>query len=365
VNRRFVRDRLLGHAVRQAYSDMMHGDRHAAWVLFLDLEPSAVDVNVHPAKTEVRFRDASGIRSFVYHAVEQTLRGGMAQASALGLDALERSGGEGGSMPASPRTESRFGDAGAPFSSSGARPALPAAGSNYPMRFAPSHVAADPTATSRVLNFLAPDPTDPAPGADSSGETLPPLGHAIAQLHGIYILAQSARGIVIVDMHAAHERLVYERLKQQFDREGLARQPLLIPATFRAEPIEVATVESDGEFFERLGLELSVIGPNAIAVRSAPAMLAQGDVAGLAREVIAEVAEFGASRVLEERRDHLLAEMACHGAVRANRRLSLAEMDALLREMEITPGADRCNHGRPTWFEVALGDLDARFMRGR
>jgi DNA mismatch repair protein MutL len=166
-------------------------------------------------------------------------------------------------------------------------------------------------------------------------------------------------------MHAAHERLVYERLKQQFDREGLARQSLLIPATFRAEPLEVATVESDGELFERLGLELSVLGPNAIAVRSAPALLAQGDVAALAREVIAEVSEFGASRILEERRDHLLAEMACHGAVRANRRLSLAEMDALLREMEVTPGADRCNHGRPTWFEVGLADLDARFMRGR
>lgn len=369
VNRRFVRDRLLGHAIRQAYSDMMHGDRHAAWVLFLDLDPSAVDVNVHPAKTEVRFRDATGIRSFVYHAVEQTLRGGLAQAPALGR----------------------------PLSAAQKRPDPSAAGSNYPMRFNPPHVAADPAATSRVLDFLAPEPMGhgssppwqtagngshreglaghpPGSGASvgvpgdaerTSDETHLPLGHAIAQLHGIYILAQTARGLVIVDMHAAHERLVYERLKQQFDREGLARQVLLIPATFRADPIEVATVESDGALFERLGLELSVLGPTAIAVRSAPALLAQGDVAALAREVIAEVNEFGASRVLEERRDHLLAEMACHGAVRANRRLSLAEMDALLREMEITPGADRCNHGRPTWFEVGLGDLDARFMRGR
>lgn len=229
------------------------------------------------------------------------------------------------------------------------------------MQFTPSPVAADPAATARIMGFLAPEPAAPP----EVHESLPPLGHAIAQLHGIYILAQTVRGLVIVDMHAAHERLVYERLKHQFDREGLARQALLIPATFRADPIEVATVESEGELFERLGLELSVLGPAAIAVRSAPALLAQGDVAALAREVIAEVAEQGASRVIEERRDHLLAAMACRGAVRANRRLSLAEMDALLREMEVTPGADRCNHGRPTWFEISLADLDARFMRGR
>jgi DNA mismatch repair protein MutL len=184
-------------------------------------------------------------------------------------------------------------------------------------------------------------------------------------LHGIYILAQNSRGLVIVDMHAAHERIVYERLKKQFETEGLNRQPLLIPVTFRAEPLEVSTVESEADLFERLGLDLSVLSPTAVAVRAAPALLAQGDVAALARDAIAEVMEYGSSRVLEERRDRLLAAMACRGAVRANRRLSLPEMDALLREMEATPGADQCNHGRPTWVEVPLAELDARFLRGR
>ncbi len=386
VNRRFVRDRLLGYAIRQAYADMMHGDRHAAWVLFLDLDPSTVDVNVHPAKTEVRFRDAVGIRSFVYHAVEQTLRGGLAEASPLGLVAPERHAIAAGSSPPTYRNGDLFQGTGRPLEPARTSPGQKWGGGNYPMHFTPSPIAADPAATARIMGFLAPEPansqSEDVSGADRTAQaptgpdtrastppeahdTLPPLGHAIAQLHGVYILAQTGRGLVIVDMHAAHERLVYERLKHQFDREGLARQSLLIPATFRADPIEVATVESEGELFERLGLELSVLGPAAIAVRSAPALLAQGDVAALAREVIAEVAEQGGSRVIEERRDHLLAAMACRGAVRANRRLSLAEMDALLREMEITPGADRCNHGRPTWFEVGLADLDARFMRGR
>jgi DNA mismatch repair protein MutL len=383
VNRRFVRDRLLGHAIRQAYSDLLHGDRHAAWAIFIELDPGAVDVNVHPAKTEVRFRDAVGIRSFVYHAIEQNLRTGLAPQGARSLDLGHP-------------------DAGA------TRPAA----FNYPLQFGrPAHLA-EPLSSARSLAFFAPEPAsetattigqrrpvwpnaagsgrvaetqvepggpggpqagsqdrdDRLPEPDPSGvrtDAGPRLGHAIAQLHGVYILAQTATGLVIVDMHAAHERLVYERLKQQFDREGLGRQTLLIPVTFRAEPVEVATVAQEAELFERLGLELSVLGPAAIAVRSAPALLAHGDVAGLARDAITEVAEHGASRVLVERRDQLLASMACRGAVRANRRLSLAEMDALLREMEATPGSDQCNHGRPTWFEVALSDLDARFMRGR
>jgi DNA mismatch repair protein MutL len=389
VNRRFVRDRLLGHAIRQAYADLLHGDRHAAWVLWLELDPAGVDVNVHPAKTEVRFRDAQGIRSFVYHAVEQTLRGGLAgrpsaSAAVPGADAAaltgfehwssDLSGGAGGAGPVRP---------GAPADPSEFR-------GTYPLALETPRFVADPGGLARTLRFLAPDGTDAATwrgsapagramaapddeagrvGAIGTGQqadgALPPLGHAIAQLHGIYILAQNARGLIIVDMHAAHERIVYERLKRQFESEGLKRQPLLIPVTFRAEPLEVSTVESETGLFERLGLDLSVLSPTAIAVRAAPALLAQGDVAALARDAIGEVMEYGSSRLLEERRDRLLAAMACRGAVRANRRLSLPEMDALLREMEATPGADQCNHGRPTWFELPLADLDARFLRGR
>lgn len=379
VNRRFVRDRLLGFAIRQAYSDMMHGDRHAAWALFLEIDPGAVDVNVHPAKTEVRFRDANGIRSFVYHAVEQALRGGQLQHSALasGIDGSGRADPPSGA----PWIQSLPED-GLP-SGAGVRPGTV----TQPLPFGrPPHVA-DPGALSRSLGFLSTEdspriapgaPTAHRPGTPAShppgdGAQTPatqaeddhPLGHALAQLHGVYILAQTARGLIIVDMHAAHERIVYERLKTQFYREGLAQQPLLIPATFRAEAIEVSTVEAEPAIFERLGLELSILSPTAIAVRGAPALLAQGDVARLAKDVISEVVEFGASRVIEERCERVLAGMACHSAVRAQRRLSLAEMDALLREMERTPGADQCNHGRPTWFEIGMGELDARFMRGR
>ena len=234
---------------------------------------------------------------------------------------------------------------------------------------------ADPRSGSsaEILRFLAPDSTTTAQAASASTEAppgtqasqAPRLGYAIAQLHGLYILAQNAHGLVIVDMHAAHERIVYERLKRAHDSQGIARQPLLIPATFRAEPIEVATVESEQAALESLGLELTVLSPTAIAVREVPALLAQGDVAALAREVIAELQEHGASRALTERRDALLAGMACRASVRANRALSIAEMNALLREMELTPGADQCNHGRPTWVQLGLAELDSWFQRGR
>jgi DNA mismatch repair protein MutL len=204
-----------------------------------------------------------------------------------------------------------------------------------------------------------------ARAADSGDATVPRLGFALAQLKGLYILAQNAHGLVIVDMHAAHERIVYERLKRDLDERGIAHQPLLIPATFRADPLEVAVVESQHAAFESLGLDLSVLSPTSIAVRGVPALLAHGDVAALAREVIAELQEHGASRALTERRDALLAGMACRASVRANRVLSVAEMNALLREMELTPGADQCNHGRPTWVQVGIGELDNWFQRGR
>jgi len=382
VNGRFVRDRTLGFALRQAYADMLHGDRHPAYVLFLSVDPAQVDVNVHPAKTEVRFRDGAALRSFVYHAVEQALRGGLAQAGAApGRTDAGRPAIEAAAQPvAYPRSldldwrgdDPRTLRAAAPPAGNWAArpPTLPRA-SGSPEQifgfFAPAAGTPQTPGSRAAATDIATESGSPAstrtvePGA----ATIPRLGFALAQLKGLYILAQNAQGLVIVDMHAAHERIVYERLKRDLAERGIAHQPLLIPATFRADPLEVALVESEQAALESLGLELSVLSPTSIAVRGVPALLAQGDVAALAREVIAELQEHGASRALTERRDALLAGMACRASVRANRVLSIAEMNALLREMELTPGADQCNHGRPTWVQIGIGELDNWFQRGR
>ncbi len=396
VNGRFVRDRTLGFALRQAYADMLHGDRHPAYVLFLSVEPAQVDVNVHPAKTEVRFRESAALRSFVYHAVEQALRGGLAQAGAtpgraeaarpapepaaeavfyprpLDLDwhgddprtlraAAPVGGGWGGRPPAAPRANGSAEQILGFFA--------PPSGSPQTLSGWPSHIPLSVPASSPDSSGIgaaeSASLSASAYAADSGAATVPRLGFALAQLKGLYILAQNTHGLVIVDMHAAHERIIYERLKRALDERGIAHQPLLIPATFRADPLEVALVESEQAAFESLGLDLSVLSPTSIAVRGVPALLAQGDVAALAREVIAELQEHGASRALTERRDALLAGMACRASVRANRVLSVAEMNALLREMELTPGADQCNHGRPTWVQIGISELDSWFQRGR
>ena len=396
VNGRFVRDRTLGFALRQAYADMLHGDRHPAYVLFLSVEPAQVDVNVHPAKTEVRFRESAALRSFVYHAVEQALRGGLAQAGAtpgraeaarpapepaaeavfyprpLDLDwhgddprtlraAAPVGGGWGGRPPAAPRANGSAEQILGFFA--------PPSGSPQTLSGWPSHIPLSVPASSPDSSVIgaaeSASLSASAYAADSGAATVPRLGFALAQLKGLYILAQNTHGLVIVDMHAAHERIIYERLKRALDERGIAHQPLLIPATFRADPLEVALVESEQAAFESLGLDLSVLSPTSIAVRGVPALLAQGDVAALAREVIAELQEHGASRALTERRDALLAGMACRASVRANRVLSVAEMNALLREMELTPGADQCNHGRPTWVQIGISELDSWFQRGR
>ncbi|MFM1988305.1 MAG: mismatch repair MutL family protein [Pseudomonadota bacterium] len=396
VNGRFVRDKLLAHAVKQAYADVLHGDRHPAWCLFLWLDPVEVDVNVHPAKTEVRFRDARAIHSFVFHAVREALRVG---AAADGVATTVRAGapaesdpsrGDAGGASASAAGAERFaggsrlagadrfaGGAGRFAATDAARPAWQAA---LPLR------AADPPAQplAPLMRFLAPDADDrgsgeasPAVGpasapvnrdamrAAASDAELPPLGFAIGQVHGVYVLAQNAQGLVVVDMHAAHERIVYERLKAALDARGVPAQPLLIPPVFRADAHEaVASVEARDALLA-LGLDLDPDGEGAIAIRAVPAALAHGDPVALARSVLAELAEHGASRVLAERRDALLATMACHAAVRANQTLSLAQMNALLRDMETTAGADQCNHGRPTWVQLPMAELDRWFLRGR
>jgi DNA mismatch repair protein MutL len=311
VNGRFVRDRLLSHAAREAYAQLLHGERQPAYALFLEIDPRAVDVNVHPAKTEVRFRDPRAVHQFVYHALHRALSPSAAEA------------------PVSYAVVS------------GQRPIQSAFG------------LAQPVAAYQSF-------------ARSAIEEKPqPLGYALGQLHGVYILAQNEAGLVLVDMHAAHERIVMEKLKANLDAGEVQRQTLLVPAVFQVEALDVATAEENREALERLGLELSVSGPNELAVRAAPVALAGGDIAGLARGVLAEMRQYGASQVLSSRQNELLATMACHAAVRANRALSIAEMNALLREMEETERSGSCNHGRPTWFQLTMADLDKLFMRGR
>ena len=313
VNGRFVRDRLLAHAAREAYRELLHGERQPAYVLFLELDPHAVDVNVHPAKTEVRFRDARAVHQFVRHALERAL------------------------------------------SPSAAEAPVAYAAVSHGMGIQSSFSLAQPARAYEAFMAIA----------LPQGEKAPPLGFALGQLHGVYILAQNEAGLVLVDMHAAHERIVMEKLKQNLDAGAVQRQTLLVPAVFSAEALDLATAEENRDALERLGLEVAASGPNELSVRAAPAALAGGDIAGLTRNVLREIREFGASAVLSTRQNELLATMACHAAVRANRALAPAEMNALLREMEETERSGSCNHGRPTWYQLTLSDLDRLFLRGR
>jgi DNA mismatch repair protein MutL len=341
VNGRSVRDRLLAHAARAAYTDVLHGQAQPVYCLFLRIDPSQVDVNVHPTKTEVRFRDSPAVHRFVASAVGRAI--------ATGAGATVEAGAAGSAS---------FGGAvaaGAPLAARG-----------FDARFdASSQTAlriAQPVA--EYLRMLAPDPSVPAASAPES-ETTPALGYALAQLADIYVLAQNRSGLVLVDMHAAHERIVYERLKRALDAQQMPRQQLLIAHVFTADPIELAAAEEHGEALAQLGLDLSAAGPGQLAVRAVPLTLAQADATRLARDVLREMSKYGASRALTEHRDALLSTMACHGAIRAGRRLTLAEMNALLREMESTERADQCNHGRPTWVQLGMQDLDRLFLRGR
>ena len=326
VNGRFVRDKLLAHALREAYRDVLHGERHPAYVLFLEIDPRAVDVNVHPAKTEIRFRDPRAVHQFVFHAVAKALSGTAAE------------------TPAAIATPLVEGNALTPqFRQAGLGLAQPVA---------------------RYAAMLA-EPGASQPPADASAPDAPPLGYALAQLHGIYILAQNREGLVLVDMHAALERILYERLKTALDSRAMNTQKLLIPSTFHADRVDVATAEEHGATLNQLGFDVAAISPFALAVRAVPSMLAEADASVLARALLRDIREYGASRVLTERRDELLGTMACHGAVRAHRALTIPEMNALLREMEETERSGQCNHGRPTWFQMSLADLDKLFMRGR
>jgi DNA mismatch repair protein MutL len=344
VNGRYVRDKLIAHALRSAYEDVLHGARQPAYVLFLHIAPEQVDVNVHPTKIEVRFRDARAVHQAVRHAAEEAL-------------ALTRTAAAAAGVAAAPVAEAALQRVAAPAWQPGLAFAPPAAlTAREPLPPAWRAALPEGTGTSPVAEMEF---------SRSRDQPEWPLGRALAQLGGVYILAENTQGLVIVDMHAAHERIVYERLKSGAGAAPLEAQPLLIPVTFAASPAEVATAQAQGEALRELGLDVAPLSPATLAVRSRPAALPDADVAELARSVLAELAQVDSSRVVQRARDDLLATMACHGAVRANRRLTLDEMNALLRDMERTERADQCNHGRPTWRQVTLKELDGLFLRGR
>ena len=349
VNGRAVRDRNVAHAVRQAFSDVLFHGRHPAYVLFLELDPRGVDVNVHPAKHEVRFRESRLVHDFVY----RTLHEALAETRAGSMPSHEVS-----HRASHPTADSwtmplRQGTIGLQVSDATAAYAALYGGV--------AAVHGETTWTSDAPG--QPSMADRSQTLDASVH--PPLGFAIAQLHGIYILAENVDGLIVVDMHAAHERIGYEKLKAAHDGAGLRMQPLLVPASMSVSEREADIAEREADNLAALGFEVARSGPQSLLLRSVPALLAQGDAEALLRDVLADLREHGSTRRIEETRDELLSTMACHGAVRANRRLTIHEMNGLLREMEATERSGQCNHGRPTWTRFNLAEMDRWFLRGR
>ncbi|PPC94300.1 MAG: DNA mismatch repair endonuclease MutL [Methylotenera sp.] len=386
VNGRFVRDKLLAHAIRQAYQDVLHHDRHPAFVLFLELDPNLVDVNVHPSKTEVRFRDGQSIHRFIFHSLHKALAtptgvSNAVTASQAAHNPFNNPAFQNGQTSYPPYQsqinlsanqssgfyETLFGS-----NSQGARVA--SGGSGY----APANGLDQRQFASPVC--YADEFENSTNGSQAQAQEDFPLGFAVAQIHGVYVLAQNKLGLVVIDMHAAHERIMYEKLKNALDGNGggqengegnkaVPMQPLLLPVSFHADRLEVATVQealaNNDNSLQQLGFDIAILSPTTLAVRAVPTMLQDADAVTLARDVLKDLREYGASRALTERRNELLGTMACHAAVRANRSLTITEMNALLRDMETTERSGQCNHGRPTWFQVSMSDLDKMFMRGK
>ena len=356
VNGRYVRDRLLAHAVRAAYEDVLHGARQPSYAIFIDIAPDSVDVNVHPTKIEVRFRNGREVHQALRHAIEAAL----APTRAL----------------ASGRADAAQADAALAANAGPMHSGAPAARAAMPWDARPVQAglalgqlevlyAREAPAPWRVTAAAAAEATMPVEDAHAAEPGAWPLGRALAQIGGIYVLAENAAGLVIVDMHAAHERVVYERLKAGLATSAIESQTLLIPLVFAATAQETATAEAQAANLHALGLDVAPLSAAKLAVRALPAALAGGDGVALARSVLAELSQYDATSVLQRAQNELLSTMACHGAVRANRQLTLAEMNALLRDMERTERSDQCNHGRPTWRQVSLRELDALFLRGR
>lgn len=403
VNGRFVRDKVITHAARSAYEDVLHGQKQPIYALYISIDPARIDVNVHPTKIEVRFRDSREVHQAVKHAIEDALAVPRAAAQAAAAAAAETTAASATVPPAgapapafslAPRPQQahmpfgnslpgqRVSDMGALWApmrapaepvqqpvampaaaadAASAAPALPAVPAMPGEEAPPPARFADTAAPAQAQG---PQPATASAAANDAPHW--PLGRAVAQIHGVYILAENAQGLVLVDMHAAHERIVYERLKASITQdERIPSQPLLIPATFAATLQEVATAEAHAETLGQLGLEISPFSPKTLAVRAVPASLAQGNAVELARSVLGELGEHDASTVVQRARNEILATMACHGAVRANRKLTLDEMNGLLRQMEVTERSDQCNHGRPTWRQMSMRELDALFLRGR
>lgn len=368
INGRYVRDKLIAHAVRSAFDDVLHGARQPAYVLFVELDPTRVDVNVHPTKIEVRLRDGREVHTAVRHAVEQALAAsGLASPSTAvtmpvqGQGANSRPSFAPGSWAARPQSSLPWQ---APERAS-AWPGVAQSVLGEPRVDAVGLTKLDngPAVQEPVASYAATPIANNPTSLASHGEW--PLGRALAQLHGAYILAENAQGLVVIDMHAAHERIVYERLKGELGGAHIDTQPLLVPVSFAATDVEMAQAQEHEATLQSLGLDVSPLGPTTLAIRSRPAALPAADPVALVRSVLAELSQAPASRVVERARDDLLATMACHSAVRANRRLTIEEMNALLRQMEATERSDRCNHGRPTWRVIGLRELDTWFMRGR
>ncbi len=377
VNGRYVRDKVLTHAARSAYEDVLHGGRQPVYVLFMQIDPARVDVNVHPTKIEVRFRDSREVHQAVRHAVGNTLAvprsgAGVALDASLlvgqadqGVEAAQSTGFNPFYQSNRPLAQENTAQAAINFRAYDTAHEVGNRVSDVSVLWNKSTPSAAQTFTDTQ--------TSSSQTIAQSNENTWPLGKALAQLLGIYILAEHAQGLVIVDMHAAHERIVYERLKSQMQAQQnadggtaqIASQPLLIPATFAATPTEVATAEANVAVLSTLGLDITAFSPKTLAVRAVPTSLAQGDPVELARSVLAELSQHDASTVIERAQHDILSTMACHGAVRANRQLTTTEMNALLRQMEATERSDQCNHGRPTWRQISVKELDTLFLRGR
>jgi DNA mismatch repair protein MutL len=344
VNGRSIRDKLVTHAVRQAYRDVMYQGRHPAFVLYLEANPAEIDVNVHPTKHEVRFRDSRTVHDFLfrslYRAIADIRHGNVPPAQAI----AEQTPGE--SHWRTPVEQSAMG--------------LPAQ-----QTFGASEVAEPMAAYPLENGWQAQDKQLHTESESKPDATSPPLGYAIAQLKGVYILAENAEGLILVDMHAAHERITYERMKQAFDNQALVSQPLLVPITLAVSQSEADGADEHSTLFENLGFLLQRAGPESLIVRRVPAMLRDADVEPLVRDVLSDLLKHGSSNRIRQHLDEIMSTMACHSSVRANRKLSITEMNALLRDMEATERSGQCNHGRPTWTQISLNELDKLFLRGR
>ncbi len=347
VNGRMVRDKLVAHAIRQAYQDVLYHGRHPAFVLFLELDPSSVDVNAHPGKHEVRFRQSRSVHDFIYRTIHKAIAEVRPDQAQNRLDAAVFDAAQAAPQPGADSVSARSRSAGV-----------------YRQQRPLSFAVAEQMSAYQQMNAAARD-SSAVPDQSADAEPIPPLGYARAQLHGIYVLAENADGLVLIDMHAAHERITYERLKQAWLNNGIPSQPLLVPITIDVSDKEAALVEAQPELFAELGLEVDRTGVETVRIRHIPVVLARGDSEALLRDVLSDLIKHGSSTRIQAVINEVLSTMACHGSVRANRKLTLPEMNALLRDMERTERSGQCNHGRPTWVQLSIAELDKLFQRGR